>query len=124
MLAAFSFLAVMLAAVGLYGVLAQYVTQRTSEIGVRIALGARSSDIARLVARRGGVPALAGLLIGFIASSAVTRYLSSLLYGITPTDPITLGAVILVMIAASAIAISLPAGRASHVDPMTAVRSE
>jgi predicted lysophospholipase L1 biosynthesis ABC-type transport system permease subunit len=123
-LAAFSFVAVMLAAVGLYGVLAQFVAQRTPEIGVRIALGAQARDIAGLIAQSGGMPALTGLLIGFIGSSALTRYLTSLLYGITPTDPVTFAAVAIVMTAVTAIAMTLPARRASRVDPITAMRSE
>ena len=123
-LAAFSCVAVTLAAVGLYGILAQFVAVRTSEIGVRIALGAQRRDIAGLIVRVGGAPALAGLLIGFGASLALTRYLSSLLYGIKATDPLTFGAVLIVMIAATAVAMMLPARRALRVDPMTALRSE
>lgn len=113
-----------LAAVGLYGVLAQFIAQRTSDIGVRIALGAQGSDIASLIARWGGVPALAGLLAGFLASFALTRYLGSLLYGVTPNDPVTLGGVAIAMLAAAALAMVLPVRRASRVDPMTAMRSE
>ena len=123
-LAAFSCLALLLAAVGLYGVLAEFVAQRTPEIGVRIALGARGSDIAGLIALRGGAPAIAGLFIGIAGSFVLTRYLRSLLYGITPTDPLTFGAVVIVMIAAAGIAMMLPARRASRVDPMSALRSE
>ncbi|MBV8811793.1 MAG: FtsX-like permease family protein, partial [Acidobacteriaceae bacterium] len=123
-LGAFSCLAVLLATVGLYGVLAQFVEQRTPEIGIRIALGAQGSDINSLIARTGGAPVLVGLFVGFIASLALTRYLRSLLYGIKPTDPITFGAVVIVMITAAVIAMMLPARRASRVDPMSALRSE
>jgi putative ABC transport system permease protein len=123
-LAGFSCLAVMLAAIGLYGVLSQFVAQRTFEIGVRIALGARGTDIVGLIARTGGAPVLGGLFIGFIASFALTRYLGSLLYGITPTDPVTFAAVVLVMMTTSVMAMALPIRRASRVNPMTAVRSE
>jgi ABC-type antimicrobial peptide transport system permease subunit len=123
-LAGFSCLAVMLAAIGLYGVLSQFVAQRTFEIGVRIALGARGTDIVGLIARTGGAPVLGGLFIGFIASFALARYLGSLLYGITPTDPVTFAAVVLVMMTTSVMAMALPIRRASRVNPMTAVRSE
>ena len=119
-----SCLAVLLAAVGLYGVLAQFVAQRTPEIGVRMALGAAEGDIAGLIVRVGGGPVLAGLFIGLIVSLAVTRSLSSLLYGVEPTDPITFGAVLFVMTMAAVIAMLLPARRALRVDPMTALRSE
>jgi putative ABC transport system permease protein len=123
-LVAFSCLAVMLATVGLYGVLSQFVSQRTSEIGVRIAVGAQGGDIAGLILRVGGAPAFAGLFIGFTASFALARYLSSLLYGIEPTDPATFGAVVIVMIMASVAAMIVPMRRALRVDPMTALRSE
>ncbi|HZS53292.1 MAG TPA: ABC transporter permease [Bryobacteraceae bacterium] len=123
-LGAFSCLAVLLAAVGLYGVLAQFVAQRTAEIGIRMALGAKTSDIGALIARASGSPFLAGLLVGLLASLALTRYLSSLLYGITPTDPFAFAAVILVMLFAAILAMMLPARRALRVDPMTALRSE
>jgi putative ABC transport system permease protein len=124
LLGAFSFLAVMLAAVGLYGVLAQFVAQRTPEVGLRRAVGAQSSDIARLIVWKGGVPVLVGLSIGFALSFALTRYLQSLLYGVRPTDPTTFVWVAVVVIAAAAPAMIVPARRALRVDPMTALRSE
>jgi putative ABC transport system permease protein len=123
-LVAFSCLAVMLAAVGLYGVLSQFVSQHTSDIGVRIALGAQGGDLAGLIVRVGGAPAFAGLFIGLTASFALTRYLSSLLYGVEPTDPTTFGAAVIVMIMASVVAMVLPMRRALRVDPMTVLRSE
>ncbi len=122
--AAFALLAVLLAAVGLYGVLAQFVTQRTREIGVRMAVGARGTNIVALVAWAGGIPVLVGLILGFFASLALTRYLSSFLYGVGAVDPVTFGAVPAVMLAAAALAMILPARRASRVDPMIALRSE
>lgn len=123
-LAAFAWLAILLAAVGLYGVLTQFVTQRTREIGVRMAVGAHRTNIVRLVAWKGGIPVLAGLIPGFLSSFALTRYLSSFLYGVAPADPVTFGAVAVVMLAAATLAMILPARRASCVDPMTALRSE
>lgn len=124
LLAAFSLVAILLAGVGLYGVLAQFVAQRTREVGVRMAVGAQSSDIAGLIVRKGGVPTFAGLLIGFSLSFALARYLGSLLYGITPTDPRTFAAVAIVVIAATVMAMILPVRRALRVDPMMALRSE
>jgi len=123
-LGVFSCLAVLLAAVGLYGVLAQFVVQRTPEIGVRMALGAQASDITGWMARVGGTPVLTGVIIGFSATAALTRYVSSLLYDIKPTDPLTFTTVLIVMIAVAVVAMTLPARRALQVDPLTALRSE
>jgi predicted permease len=123
-LAVFASLAVLLAAVGLYGVLAQFVTLRTREIGVRMAVGARKKNIAALVAAKAGVPVVGGLLLGVLSSLGLTRYLSSFLYGVTPGDPATFGAVAMLMLSAAAIAMILPARRASSVDPVVALRSE
>lgn len=123
-LAAFATLAILLAAVGLYGVLAQFVTQSTREIGLRMAVGATRRNIAGLIARKGGIPVLAGLFAGFLSSYALTRYLSSFLYGVAPDDPATFGIAAVVMLSATALAMILPARRASRVDPMIALRSE
>jgi ABC-type antimicrobial peptide transport system permease subunit len=123
-LSAFASSAILLAAVGLYGVLARFVAQRTREIGIRMAVGADTRNIALLVAWKGGIPFLIGLMIGLAASLALTRYLSSLLYGITPTDPVAFGAVFAIMLAAAALATVFPAKRALRVDPMIALRSE
>ena len=123
-LTAFSCLALLLAAVGLYGVVAQFVVQRTPEIGVRMALGAQTSDITGWIARAGGTPVLAGLTVGFSGALVVTRYLGSLLYGVKATDPLTFAVVVIVMIAVAAVAMLLPARRALRVDPITALRSE
>ena len=123
-LVAFASLAILLAAVGLYGVLAQFVTQRTREIGLRMAVGASGTNIVGLVGRKGGIPVLAGLILGFLSSLALTRYLSSFLYGVSPVDPLTLGAVAVIMFAAALLAMLLPARRAASVDPMIALRSE
>jgi putative ABC transport system permease protein len=124
LLGAFSLIAITLAAVGLYGLLAQFVAQRTVEVGVRKAVGARGIDIAGLIARKGGVPVAGGMFVGFALSFGLTRYLVSLVYEITPTDPATLGAVAVVMLIVSVLAMIVPLRRALHLDPMVALRSE
>ena len=123
-LVAFASLAILLAGVGLYGVLAQFVTQRTREIGVRIAIGAARTNVIGLVARKGGIPVLGGLILGFLSSFALTRYLASFLYGVRPVDPLTFAATMFVILAAASIAMILPAWRASRVDPVVALRNE
>lgn len=123
-LGAFAGLALLLAAIGLYGVLAQFVTQRTPEIGVRMAMGAQARDVLYLVAKQGARPVIAGLIAGLVGAVALTRYVSSLLYGVRPADPITLSGVSLVMLACAAAAIAIPARRATRVDPMVALRNE
>jgi putative ABC transport system permease protein len=123
-LAAFASLAVLLAAVGLYGVLAQFVAQRTREIGLRMAVGAGRGDVFALVMTKGGWPVLVGLAAGLGLTLVLTRYLSNLLYGITPTDPATFAAVTIILLASAAMAMILPARKASRVDPMIALRSE
>jgi putative ABC transport system permease protein len=124
LLAAFAAAAVTLAAVGIYGVLAFGVAQRTREIGIRVALGARPGDVARLVARAGIGLAATGVLIGLAGAIALTRVLGGILYQVEPTDPATLGVVSLLLLAVGAAAAVLPARRATRVDPMTALRSE
>ena len=124
LLAAFSLIAIALAAIGLYGLVAQFVAQRTVEVGVRKAVGARGIDITRLIAHKSGVPALVGVLVGFALSFALTRYLGSLVYEITPTDPATLTAVAGVMLTVSVLAMIVPLRRALRLDPMTALRRE
>jgi putative ABC transport system permease protein len=124
LLDAFSLLAISLAAVGLYGVVAQFVANRTVEVGVRKAVGAQRSDIAGWIASKAGVPVLLGLCVGFTLSFALTRYLRNLIYDISPTDPATFGLVGIIMLAISVIAVIVPTRRALRVDPMTALRSE
>ena len=118
----FALFALLLAAVGLHGVLAELVAQRTQEIGVRMALGARPADVARLVASQGGVPVLAGLAGGILCALWLGQFLTSLLYGVPPRDIATLAAVSAVLLAVSAVALALPARRAARVDPMEALR--
>ncbi len=120
----FALFALLLAAVGIYGVIAGQVAQRTQEIGVRMALGARPADVARLIARGGGAPVLAGLAVGLAAALGLGRYLSAMLYGVSAQDPATLAAVAAILLACAALALALPARRAARVDPAIALRVE
>jgi predicted permease len=123
-LAVFAAAALLLAAVGVYGVIAWDVAQRTREIGVRMALGARPAEVLRMVFRRGLGLILAGLVSGVVAALGATRLLRSLLYGVEPADPATFAAIVLVLGTAAAAAIWLPARRATRVDPVEAIRTE
>jgi ABC-type antimicrobial peptide transport system permease subunit len=114
----------LLAVSGIYGVLAHSVAQRTSEIGVRMALGAAPADVLRLVFGQGGKMALAGIGIGLIASYLLTQFLRTLLYGVNPTDPLTFAAVAVVLLVTVLLACWVPARRASRVDPIVALRAE
>jgi predicted permease len=119
---AFAVMALLLAAVGLYGVLAAIVRQRTAEIGVRMALGAEPASIFRLVVGHGIRLSIFGLVIGWVAAIALTRIMAAMLVGVTPTDPVTFTAMTGLFLAISAAACWIPASRAAGVDPMAALR--
>jgi putative ABC transport system permease protein len=124
LLLVFAAIAVLLAAIGVYGVVSYSVNQRTQEIGIRVALGARAGKVASLVLREGLLLAGIGVLIGLAGALALTRVLRSLLFEVTPTDPATLFAVSCLLLIVSAVAIAVPAHRAMGVDPMVALRHE
>ena len=116
--------ALFLAAVGVYGVLSFSVSQRTQEMGVRIALGAKASDVRGLVVRQGLTLAACGVVLGLLGAFGVTRVIQSLLYNVTATDPISFGGVSLFLALIAAVASYLPARRATNVDPIVALRNE
>ncbi|MGH9937717.1 MAG: ABC transporter permease, partial [Blastocatellia bacterium] len=120
----FSLFALLLACLGLYGIMSQAVLRRTREIGVRMALGARRGDVVRMVLRESMSLVVIGALIGLGAAVMTTRFVSSLLYGLAPTDPLTISLAVLVMIGVAALAGYLPARKASQVDPLVALRCE
>jgi predicted permease len=120
----FGVLALLLAAVGLYGLLSYAVAQRTREIGIRVALGAHTSTVLRLVVRQGLVMSVIGAAIGLAMTFGVTRLLSALLFGVAPHDPLILGGVVVILLAVGVVASMVPALRAARVDPLTALRAE
>jgi len=120
----FGLLAMLLAAVGIYGVVSYTTRQRTREIGVRMALGAEKGQIYRLVFRHGSGLALAGLVVGMALSLVLTRFLKSELYGVSATDALTYASVAVLLCGVALAACHIPARRATRVDPMIALRCE
>jgi putative ABC transport system permease protein len=120
----FALLALLLAAIGIYGVLSYSVTRRTREIGVRVALGATRSEVGRLVVREGMLMAGIGIATGLAAAALLTRFLRSVLYEVAPHDPLTYAAVAAMLLAVALCAAWLPARRATGVDPVIALRAE
>jgi ABC-type antimicrobial peptide transport system permease subunit len=124
LLTSFSFVALILASLGIYAVIAYSVSQRTHEIGVRLALGASARNVLLLIIRQGILPVLIGLAVGIAGTVALGHVLSNQLYGVSPTDPFTYLCVISVLLLVAFAACCFPARRATKVDPMVALRNE
>ena len=117
-------IATILGTVGVYAVVAYVVGGRTREIGVRMAMGARAGDVQRMVLRQGGTVILIGIAVGLAAAYLLTGLMSGLLYGVSPTDPVSYVAVTTLMLAVAGLALWIPSRRAARVDPLEALRSE
>ena len=120
----FPFMALLLAAVGIYGVISYAVTQRTKEIGVRMALGADRDQVLKLIVRRGVVLAISGVVLGLVSSLALTRLLRGLLYGIGTLDPATLATTALFLILVATVASYIPARKATRIEPTVTLRAD
>jgi putative ABC transport system permease protein len=124
MITLFALTALLLAALGIYGVISYLVSERTHEIGIRLALGASRSNILRIVLRQGLGLAVVGAAVGLVCSLIVSHLMASLLYGVRPTDPLTFASVAFLFLGVAVLACYLPARRAMKVDPMFALRYE
>jgi predicted permease len=124
LLAAFAALALLLAAVGIYGVLSYTVRRRVREIGIRMALGASNSDVLRMVVTDGMKPILVGVAVGLVAALALSRLVASLVFGVHPTDPLTFSVVVMILITVGMLANILPAYRATRIEPVRTLREE
>jgi putative ABC transport system permease protein len=124
LLTVFAGFALALAAIGIYGVMAYLVIQGTREIGIRMALGATQRTVLRLVVKQGMMLALGGVVVGLIASFAFSRLVSSLLYGVTSSDPLTFASITVLLLIVALIASYIPARRAARIDPMISLRGE
>ena len=124
LMGSFALLALLLAALGIYGVMTYTTAQRTRELGIRLALGAQARDVLTLVAVQGMKLAFIGVALGMLGSFALTRLMKSLLFGVGPTDPATFSLVPLLLVVVTLVACYIPARRATKVDPLIALRSE
>jgi ABC-type antimicrobial peptide transport system permease subunit len=124
LLASFAVLALLLAALGVYGVISYSVRRRTHELGLRIALGAQSRDVLKLILTQGLKLALVGVVIGLLAAFALTRWMESMLFGVRPTDPLTFMLIALALTMVALVACWIPARRAAKLDPIVALRDE
>jgi putative ABC transport system permease protein len=124
LLGIFALVALLLGGIGLYGVMSYAVARRSREFGIRLALGAQKYDVLRLVIKRGMILSLIGIVIGLVAALALTRLMRSLLYEVSPTDPLTFGGIVLLLSLVVLVACWIPARRATNVDPLTALRCD
>jgi ABC-type antimicrobial peptide transport system permease subunit len=124
LLASLAALALLLAAVGIYGVISYAVRQRTHELGIRMALGASVRDVLTLILRQGLMLTMTGIGLGLLAALALTRWMESLLFGVRPADALTFGVIAVALLLVALLACYLPARRATKVDPMMALRCE